>query len=101
MHAGGGQETILLQVMALTAEEEEELASFLVQTARIGYPHTRKQVFSLVQQILDDKGIQTTITNGWWERFHHRHPNLTLRSAVSLSYVRVMASDTDVLLRLG
>ena len=28
----------------LTVEEEEELASFLVQTARIGYPHTRKQL---------------------------------------------------------
>ena len=83
----------------LTVEEEEELTSFLVQTARIGYPHTRKQVFSLVQQILDDKGIQTTITNGWWERFRQRHPNLTLRSAVSLSYARAMASDNDVLLR--
>ena len=33
----------------LTIKEEEELASFLMQTAKIGYPHTRKQVFSLVQ----------------------------------------------------
>lgn len=56
-------------------------------------------MFSLVQQILDDKGIQTTISNGWWERFHQRHPNLTLLSAVSLSYARAMASDSDVLLR--
>ena len=28
----------------LTLEEEEELMSFLLQTARIGYPHTKKQV---------------------------------------------------------
>ena len=29
----------------LTYLEEEELASFLIQTAKIGYPHTKKQVF--------------------------------------------------------
>ena len=30
----------------LNTEEEEELASFLVQTAKIGYPHTKCQLFS-------------------------------------------------------
>ena len=83
----------------LTVKVEEELASFMVQTAWIGYPHKRKHVFSLVQLILDDKGIETTTTNGWWERFHYRHPCLTLWSAVSLSYARAMATDNDVLLR--
>ena len=83
----------------LTVKVEEELASFMVQTAWIGYPHKRKHVFSLVQRTLDDKGIETTTTNGWWERFHYRHPYLTLWSAVSLSYVRAMATDNDVLLR--
>ena len=37
----------------LSLEEEEELASFLVQTAKIGYPHTKKQYLLLVQQIVD------------------------------------------------
>ena len=79
--------------------EEEEVVSFLVQTARIGYPRTKKQVFALVQQIVDNKGIQTTITNGWWERFCQRHSNIALRSAVPLSYARAMATDGDVLAR--
>ena len=35
------------------------------------------------------------ITGGWWERFRQRHPYLTLRTAVPLSYVRAMASDCD------
>ena len=30
----------------LSYEEEEEIASFLIQTAKIGYPHTKKQVGS-------------------------------------------------------
>ena len=62
----------------------------LIRCAKID---TKKQVFSLVQQIVDDKGIHTTITNGWWERFCHRHPQVTLRTAVPLSIARAMASD--------
>lgn len=44
--------------------EEEELASFLIKCARIGYPHTQRQVLSLIQQILEHKGITVTVTNG-------------------------------------
>ena len=58
----------------LTYKEEEELASFLIQTAKIGYPHTKKQVLALVQRIIESKGIEASISNGWWERFRKRHP---------------------------
>ena len=34
----------------LSYEEEEEIASFLIQTAKIGYPHAKKQVLALVQK---------------------------------------------------
>ncbi len=81
----------------LSVEEEEELASFLIQTAKIGYPHTKRQVLVLVQQMVDAKGIDTTISNGWWERFCKRHPKITLRAAVPLSLARAMASDGEVL----
>ena len=82
----------------LTMEEEEELASFLVKCAKIGYPHTQRQVLSLVQQILEHKGITVSVTSGWWERFSSRR-NLTLRTAVPLTYVRAMATDEDTLNR--
>ena len=75
----------------LTIKEEEELAIFFYANSRDWVPPHKETSVSLVQQILDDKGIQTTISNGWWERFRQRHPNLTLRSAVSLSYARAMA----------
>ena len=81
----------------LSTDEEEELTSFLLQMAKIGYPNTRKQVIALVQQIVDSKGISTVVTNGWWERYVHRHPQITLRVAVPLSIARAMASDKDVL----
>ena len=41
----------------LSYEEEEELASFLIQTAKIGYPHTKRQVLALVEKIVAAKGI--------------------------------------------
>ena len=81
----------------LTAEEEKELVIFLLRCAKIGYPHTKKEVFAIVQQIIDNKGIKTTITNGWWERFCQRNPQVTLRTAVPLSYARAMASDRAVI----
>ena len=76
---------------------EEELTSFLVQTAKISYPHTKCQLLALVQQIIDAKGIKATISNGWWERFVSRHPKLSLRTAVPLSLARAMATDEGVL----
>ena len=62
----------------LTVDEEEELESFLIQTARIGYPHTR---MTLVQQIVDAKGLKVIVSNGWWEWFIQRHPDLSFRVA--------------------
>ena len=33
--------------------------------AKIGYPHTRQQVLSIVQEIVHSKGIEVNVTNGW------------------------------------
>ena len=48
----------------LSFEEEEEFASFLIQTTKIGYLHAEKQVLALVQRIVEGKGIETTLSNG-------------------------------------
>ena len=76
----------------LSREEEEELASFLIQTAKIVYPHTKSRFLLLV----DKKGIKATVSNGWWERFAARHPQLSLRTAVPLLLARAMATDPAV-----
>lgn len=83
----------------LNALEEEELETFLIRCADIGYPRTVDQVLALVQQMLDFKGRKQTVTAGWWRRFKERHPNVVLRSAASLSLVRSMATDIELLAR--
>ena len=65
-------------------KEEEEIVSFLIRCAKIGYPHTRHQIMGLVQEIVSGKGIQTMISDGWWERFKKRHPSITLHPYLML-----------------
>ena len=81
----------------LTNEEEEELLNFLLKCSDIGYSHSRKQVISIVQQVVDGKRIQTVVSNGWWERFCQRHPQVTLRAPAPLSYSRAVSSDRESL----
>ena len=77
----------------LSIEEEEELTNFLIKCSRIGYPKTRQQVLGIVQEIVGKRRPDVSVTNGWWERFSKRHPNVCLKTSVPLSYVRAMAED--------
>ena len=81
----------------LTREEEQELCQFLIEVAKIGYPRTCQQAVAIVQQIADKKGIKKTVTKGWWQSFSARFPQLTLKSAVSLTKARHRATDQAVL----
>ena len=58
----------------LTVEEEEELVSFLLKSAKIGYAHTRKEVLSLVCRIVESKGVDG-VSENWWKRFCERQSN--------------------------
>ena len=82
----------------LSYEEEVELATFLCRSAEVGYGRTRKEVIAIVERILLERGIERSVTSGWWESFVQRHPHIALRApALSLSYTRANASDRDYL----
>ncbi len=81
----------------LSQQEEEELVTFLCHTSNIGYGRCRKEVISLVERILLARGERKRVTNGWWQAFLKRHPQLTLRTPAALSYSRVQAADQDSL----
>ena len=71
-------------------DEELELVEFLLGAASIGYPKTVQEVKAIEGAIVACKlGLETvTVSQGWWEKFRRRHPNLSLRSAESLSIVQ-------------
>ena len=52
-----------------------------------------------MQRVLESRGIQRSVTNGWWESFRRRHPGLTLRTAVPLLLARAKATDPEMLAR--
>ena len=51
----------------------------------------------IIQEILEDKGIKAHVSDGWWDRFKKRHPELTLCVAAPLSFARAMATDRGTL----
>ena len=77
--------------------EEEELANFLVCCANIDYAHSLSQVLSLVQRIVDSKGIEKMVARGWWQNFCECHRELCHCTAVLLSVARATATDQNVL----
>ena len=81
----------------LNDDEEEELVSFILGCASIGYSKTIKEILVVVQRTLESRGAHKVVSYGWWESFRKRHPNLTLRVATSLSKARMLASNRMVL----
>ena len=77
--------------------EEEELASFLIGCACIGYAHSLSQVIALVQQVITAKGINSIVTHGWWAHFRQQHPEITLQTPALLTLSRAIATDKNVL----
>ena len=81
----------------LNDEEEEELVIFLRRCASVGFSKSRKELLALVQAIAEQKGTQHLVTEGWWNSFIKRHPDVTLRAPVPLSQARARATDEEVM----
>lgn len=48
-----------------------------------------KEIMMLVQDTIEKKGIQATVSHGWWEGFKRRHQDLVRRKPEPLTHVRV------------
>ena len=72
----------------------EELATFVTRAAAIGYGKTRRDVMQL---ICESRGLDVTISCGWWDSFVRNYPNLTLCAPAPLSHAKSIASSYDVI----
>lgn len=81
----------------LSDSEEGELVNFLVGCSKVGYPRSRKEVMALAQRIVKEKGIEVSVSSGWWESFRKRHPEISLRAPEPLANVRAASSHSEVL----
>ncbi len=81
----------------LNDAEEGELVNFILGCSKVGYSRSRKQVIALAQQIAKEKGMEVSVTSGWWVSFRKRHPELTLRMSEPLAHVRAASVSPEVL----
>ena len=69
----------------LTEHEEDELASYCVKMADMGFGLSRSDVMVVAFKIAEASGRKHPFTDGaagraWYDGFRSRHPQLTLRS---------------------
>ena len=81
----------------LTHSEEEELVTFIIKSAEIGYGYAVREIMNLVQDTIDKKGIQATISHGWWDGFRARCPCIVKRRPEPMTHVCAQGACPEVL----
>ena len=86
----------------LTDEEEDRLATYLVEMADMGFGLSRDTVVELAFTIVEKSQIKHPFRDGragraWFEGFRRRHPKLSLRSPQPLSYCRALCSNQETI----
>ena len=83
----------------LSTEEEQELATHLIKASSMGYGKTRRDVYSIVEQYVNQKEDVSLwsdkISNGWWQKFLKRNPDIRLRSGDSTAGIRLDAVNPE------
>ena len=83
--------------MYLNSTDELDLVNFLTGSSQLGYSRTTKQVIQIVQDVVDEKGLEATVSPSWWQSFKSRHKELTLRDPELTSHMRLNgASDANL-----
>ena len=86
----------------LTEEEEEQLATYLVKMADMGFGLCADTVKGLAFRIVEKSGREHPFQDekagrAWFDGFCRQHPRLTIRKPQSLSYCRALCSDPETI----
>lgn len=84
----------------LSHTEENELAEFLIDTAKAGYGKSRKQVQMIATNVAHDKerlSPSRRVSNGWYYRFMERQSHLTLRKGDPIANIRMECMNEETM----
>ena len=86
----------------LTKAEEEHLESYLIQMADMGFGLSRETVMCLAFKIVDATQRKHPFKDqkagrAWFDGFRRRHPKLSIRSPLPLSYCRARCANMDTI----
>jgi len=84
----------------LTEAEEEQMASYLIQMVDMGFGLSHETVMCLAYRIVDATQREHPFRDqkagrAWFDGFRRRHPKLSIRSPLPLSYCRAWGSNMD------
>ena len=77
--------------------EEAEIINFLKHSAKFGAAKSKAEVIAIVQRVVEKKGKNVKITNGWWESFSRRHKEVTLHKVEPITYARLVANNEEII----
>lgn len=83
----------------ISPESEEQLVKWLVESAEMGDPKTRKQLISAASEIvlLENKTVKgESLTSGWLAGFMQRHPEISLRTPQAVTKASAKVSEGDI-----
>jgi len=86
----------------LTEEEEEQLATYIVKMADMGFGLCPDTVKGLVLRIVEKSGQEHPFQDekagrAWFDGFRRWHPRLTIRKPQPLSYCRALCFDPETI----
>ena len=85
-------------VRYLSTEEESEVVGWIAGCAEIGWAKSVKEIRRVASTIVSNKcGYEVNVSQGWWDKFRKRHPELVLRSSEMLAYKRAVAVNKEVI----
>ncbi|XP_039303426.1 uncharacterized protein LOC120357328 [Solenopsis invicta] len=82
----------------LSAEEENEIASWIVFSADSGFPVNKTRLLDCVQKYFNNNKAKSPFKNNrpgqhWYRAFMKRHPNLSTRIAQNLTSTRAAVTE--------
>ena len=86
----------------LTEQEEECLASYLIQMAQMGFGVSSETVMCLAFKIVNTTRQKHLFRDqkagcAWFSGFRRRHPKLSIHSPLPLSYCRAQCANVDTI----
>lgn len=82
----------------LTAEEEAEIVSWIIECAERGFPQTRSDVITAGTAILHRKpgNNKAQVGKDWYTGFRKRHPEIVARAVSVVSRASAIVSENNI-----
>lgn len=85
----------------LSSQEESDLAKWIVESSRKGFPRRKEDVIKSVKLFLDQNPrpnsfIDNTPGGGWYKLFLRRHQNLSIRTSEAVTTASSKVSESQI-----